>query len=227
MGRRNRPGQIALDDIKLEGGIVVHVRLNKESGIFYADYMETYEGENQTHHDTKSWEGKDLEKIRAEVREWAANEKALKWEPVIAVGPKDSFGLSQGTTVLGQTFQRLLRGKKHKGGGYEWRYWAFSKPAKNGETHTGFVYDKDLEVYPPAGKTHEPSAFRDGDVNPVILEYTPERWLALLQLVEMEKALKEKLNDLVVAGEGKLAGFLANVPKIGLLGLAPKEAKPK
>ncbi len=28
-----------------------------------------------------------------------ANEKALKWEPVIAVGPQDSFGLSQGNTV--------------------------------------------------------------------------------------------------------------------------------
>lgn len=217
MARRNRPGQIALDDIVLEGGIVVHVRLNKETGVFHADWMHVYEGDNETHHDTKSWEGKDLEKIRQDVRDWAKENKALHWEPVISVGPKDSFGMHQAHVVLGQAFQRLLRAKKHSGDGYEWRYWAFSKPGKE----TSFVYDKDLEVYPPAGKTSEPSAFRDGEIDPVILEYTPERWLALLQLVEMEKALKTRLLELVEGGEKKLALFLEKVPTTGLLGLAP------
>jgi len=221
MARRNRPGNISLDDIELEGGVVVHVVLNKETGVFSANYHKVYDGDNSQHHETKSWEGKDLEKIREDVRQWAKENKQLKWEPVITVGPKDSFGMHHAHHVLGQCFQRIMRAKKLDADGYEWRYWAFSKPGKD----TSFVYDKDLEVYPPAAQASEPRAWREGDVEPVILEYTPERWLALLQLVEMEKALREKLHELVEGGEKKLSLFLEKVPAIGLLGLAPKERK--
>lgn len=220
MARRNRPGQIALDDMKLEGGIVVKVSLNKETGIFTARYDEVHVGENIEAHGGESWEGKDLEKIRRDVHKWATEQKALKWEPVIAVGPKDSFGMGRDHVVLGQSFMRLMRGRKHRGEGYEWRSWAFNKP-NNG----GFVYDHDLEVYPPSSQASEPSAFRSGDLDPVVMEYTPERWLALLKLVEMEKALRDKLYELVEGGEKKLLPFLEKVPTIGLLGLAPKEKR--
>lgn len=219
MARRNRPGQISLDDIKLEGGIVVKVHLDKETGIFHARYEEIWRGENIEHHGGESWEGKDLEKIRKDVHEWAKREKALKWEPVIAIGPKDSFGIGRNHSVLGQSFERLMRAKKHKGDDYEWRSWAYNKP-----TDRGFVYDTDLEVYPPSGSTSEPSAWNDG-IDPVVMEYTPERWLALLKLIEMEKTLRDKLHELVAGGEQKLVGFLAQVPTIGLLGLAPKGKK--
>lgn len=218
MASRNRPGQIALDDICLEGGIVVKVHLNKETGVFHARYDEIWKGENIEHHGGESWEGKDLEKIRADVRKWALEEKALKWEPMIAVGPENGFGMHNARSVLGQKFERLMRAKKHKGESYEWRSWAYNKPDDG-----GFIYDKDLEVYPPSGSTSEPSTFRDGDIPPVVMEYTPERWLALLQLVEMEKALRTKLLELVEGGEKKLTGFLAQVPSIGLLGLAQKK----
>ena len=160
--------------------------------------------------------GKDLEKIRKDVQEWAKREKALKWEPVITVGPKDSFGIGREHVVLGQSFARLMRAKKHKGDDYEWRSWAYSKPDGS------FVYDKDLEVYAPAGQASEPSAW-GGGIDPILLEYTPERWLALLKLVEMEKALKDKLHELVEGGEKKFSLFLEKVPAIGLLGLAPDE----
>lgn len=220
--RGQHKGRISLDDIVIEGGVVVHVALDKESGVFHADYFKTHEGENIHHHETKAWQGKDLEQIRKDVRDWAKKEKALKWEPVIAVGPVDTFGMHQAKNVLGQKFERLMRAKKVDGEGYEWRYWAYNKPAdKNG--HTGFIYDKDLEVYPPSGSTSEPSAWRDGETEPVVMEYTPERWLALLQLVQMEKALRTKLLELVEGGEKKLTTFLAQVPSIGLLGLAPKQ----
>lgn len=217
MARRNRPGQIALDDILLEGGIVVQVHLDKEKGIFHARYDEIHRGENIEAHGGESWEGKDLEKIRKDVYEWAKREKALKWEPVIAVGPEDGFGMHGAHEVLGQSFKRLMRAKKHKGDGYEWRNWAYNKPADG-----GFVYDKDLEVYPPSSQASEPEAFRS-DVKPILLEYTPERWLALLKLVEMEKALRDKLYELVEGGEKKFVVFLEKVPTTGLLGLAPGE----
>lgn len=217
--RGQHKGRISLDDIVIEGGVVVNVALDKESGVFHADYNKLHEGENIQSHETKAWHGKDLDQIRKDVREWAKKEKALKWEPVISVGPEDSFGMHQAKSVLGQKFERLMRAKKVDGEGYEWRYWAYSKPAdKNG--HGGFVYDKDLEVYPPTASTSEPSAYRQGDINPVIMGYTPERWLALLQLVEMEKALRTKLLELVEGGEKKLTGFLAQVPTTGLLGLS-------
>lgn len=223
MARRGHKGRISLDDIEIEGGIVVHVALDKESGVFYAEYMHVHEGENIQHHDTKSWEGKDLEKIRVDIRKWAQEEKALKWEPMIAVAPKDSFGMHNAHSVLGQKFERLMRAKKIDGEGYEWRSWAYTKPSKHEGHSSGFIYDKDLEVYPPSGSTSEPTAFRDGDIQPVVMEYTPERWLALLQLVEMEKALRDRLHELVAGGEQKLTGFLSKVPSIGLLGLAPKK----
>lgn len=218
MGTRNKPGQIALDDIKIEGGIVVKVSLNKETGVFTARYDELWKGEHIEHHGGKTWEGKDLEKIRKDVQEWAKREKVLKWEPVISVGPEGGFGMHNAKTVLGQKFERLMRAKNHKGDGYEWRNWAYSKPGKDGS----FVYDTDLEVYPPSGQSSEPSAFQRGEIPPVTMEYTPERWLALLQLVQMEKALRTKLMELVEGGEKKLVGFLAKVPTTGLLGLTTK-----
>jgi hypothetical protein len=216
MARRNRPGNISLDDIKLEGGIVVHVTLNKESGVFHARYDEIHVGENIQAHGGESWEGKDLEKIREDVKRWAKEKKALKWEAVIAVGPEEGFGMHGAHEVLGQSFKRLMRAKKHKGEGYEWRNWAYSKPGKDGS----FIYDHDLEVYPPSSQASQPEAFRS-NVKPIILEYTPERWLALLKLVEMEGALRKKLQDLVEDGENKFSLFLEKVPAIGLLGLAP------
>jgi hypothetical protein len=57
------------------------------------------------------------------------------------------------------------------------------------------------------------------------MDYTPERWLALLKLVEMEKALRDRLHELVEGGEKKLSPFLEKVPAIGLLGLAPSNKK--
>ena len=220
MARRNRPGTISLDDINLEGGIVVHVYLDKEKGIFHARYDEVHVGENIQAHDGESWEGKDLEKLREDVKKWAKEKKALKWEPVIAVGPEDGFGMHGAHGVLGQSFKRLMRAKKHTGDGYEWRNWAYSKPGKD----SSFIYDHDLEVYPPSSQASEPEAFRS-NVKPIILEYTPDRWLALLKLVEMENALRDKLRDLVEEGEQKFNVFLEKVPATGLLGLAPKEKK--
>ena len=81
MARRNRPGNISLDDIKLEGGIVVHVTLNKETGVFHARYDEVHVGENIQAHGGESWEGKDLEKIREDVRKWAKEKRRSSGKP--------------------------------------------------------------------------------------------------------------------------------------------------
>lgn len=215
MAKRNRNGFIRLDDIELEGGIVVHVELDKEKGIFHARYDEVWEGENITAHGGESWEGKDLEKIRQDVKTWAKEKKALKWEPVIAVWDADGYGQSN-HKVLGQQFERLMRAKKHKGDDYEWRSWAYNTPDKN------FVKDTDLEVYPPSAQASEPSKFRDHENAPVIMEYSPEKWLALLKLVEMERALKSRFHEIVGGGKEKVEQLLAKIPSAGLLAFAPK-----
>lgn len=216
--KRNPPGTVLLDDIKLEGGLVVRVSLDKKTGIFHARYSETFKMENGTHHDGESWSGKDLEKIREDVKRWAREKKALKWEPVIVVGPADAFGMHGGRKLLGHQFIREMRAKKLKGDGYEWRGWAHQKP-DNG----GFVYDEDLEVYPPSGTISAPAPW-GGGAEPVVIEYTPDRWLALLQLAAMEAILKTRFSELVEGGEKQILGFLAKVPQVGLLGLS-KEVK--
>lgn len=216
MAKRNPNGWVRLDDIELEGGIVVKVSLDKEKGIFHARYDEHWKnGENEEHHGGKSWEGKDLEKIRNDVYIWAKEEKALKWEPVIAIWDADGYGGAR-HKVLGQQFDRLMRAKKHKGDDYEWRHWAFSAPDKN------FIYDTDLEVYAPAAQTSEPSKFRSDENKPVIMEYSPEKWLALLKLVEMESALRDRFHEIVGSGKEKVEQLLEKIPTAGLLAFAPK-----
>jgi hypothetical protein len=211
--KRNSRGQIALDDIELEGGIVVKVRLDKETGIFHASYTEFFKMENGEAHGGESWSGKDLEKIRSDVRQWAKEKKALKWEPVIVIAPKNAMGLHDGQSVLGQVFDRRMRARKHKGDDFEWRTWAHSKPDGS------FVYANDLEVYAPGSQSSAPSAW-SGSLDPVTIEYTSERWLALLQLRDMERALQKRLEELVEGGAKAISGFLAKVPAVGLLGLS-------
>lgn len=123
-------------------------------------------------------------------------------------------------TRSGQEFERLMRAPKLKGEGYEWRHWAHQKPDK------GFLYDTTLEVYGPGSPTGEPTNFH-GDEEPVVMDYTPERWLALLKLVEMEDALRERLQEFVSAGNKKLELFLTTVSHSGLLGLTSPKGKKK
>jgi hypothetical protein len=220
MGKRAPKGWIRLDDIKLEGGIVVTVNLDKNEGIFHAEYSKILEMENGQHHDGETWKGKDLEKIREDVQKWHKEQKALKWEPVIVVKPAEGFGHHR-RKVLGQEFERLMRAPMHTGKGYEWRSWAYQKP------DGGFLYDKDLEVYGPGGQDSEPTKGFHSDVKPVIMPYTPERWKALLQLVKMEAALRDRLEGIVKGGNEQLENFLLKVPQMGLMGLTPKPGKEK
>lgn len=215
MGTRNSPGRVKLDDIKLEGGIIVKVHLVKETGIFHATYFRRYETERGWESENKSWEGKDLDKIRADIAKWAKEEKALKWEPVISVSSNDEWHSGGKHKVLGQEFERLMRAPKLKGEGFEWRNWAHEKP------DGGWLYDSDLEVYGPSATTSEPTNFH-GDNEPVVMAYTPERWLALLDLVKMEEALRDRLQEFVSAGNQKLELFLSTIPQSGLLGLVPE-----
>lgn len=217
--RRCSPGEIRLDPINLEGGISVDVVMDKKTGEFTATYQAVHEMENGEHHDSERWSGKDLEKIRQDVKKWAQEQKALKWEPVIVVIPSDGYRSSR-KEVLGQEFYRCMRAKKHRGKDYEWRSWAYQKPGG------GFLYDEDLEVYGPGGQAGEPHVFgQHSDVAPVVMEYTPEKWQALLKLVEMEKALRERLFEIVSGGKKELEPFLKRLPSVGLVGLQPKSKK--
>lgn len=215
-----RIGRIAVEEIKLEGGIVVRVTLEKESGTFHAQYDEVFKGDQIEHHGGESWQNKDLDALRKEVHEWYKAKIQLKWEPVIVIYPNRGYEHGRETNVLGSSFTRLMRAKKIKGDEYEWRSWAYSKP-NNGP----FVHDKDITVYPPGGNEGHPMAFGSDEDPPVIVPYTPERWLALLQLIEMETKLRERLCEIVNAGEAKLDAFLGRVRSAGLLAFTPKEGK--
>jgi hypothetical protein len=214
--KRNAKDWITLDPIELEGGLKVDVRLNKEDGVFHAHYDEIHEGENVLHHGGKSWEGKDLEKIRVDVHEWAKKEKKLKWEPVIVVSGKRGYRHDE-HDVLGQIFDRMMRAKTVDSKTYVWREWAYTKPGDG-----GYVRDTDLEVYPPSGEASEPGKFRSDDPEPVVMEYSAEKWLALLKLVQMEEALRKKFAEIVGQGKGKLELALERVPIAGLLALDGK-----
>jgi hypothetical protein len=220
-----RPGRIKLEEIKLEGGIVVPVYLHKETGVFSAEYVEEYvraEADCELHTNANEhWSGKDLEKLREDVRRWAREKKQLQWEPVIVLYSGVSRFTHHGRTVLGNTFERLMRGKKLHGDGYEWRQWGHQKSARG-----GFIYDTDLEVVPPSGRASEPMPLNSGEAEPQIIAYRPERWSALLKLVEMETALRERLTDIIGAGEAKIDALLTSVREGGLLALmGPKEGK--
>lgn len=67
MKTRNRPGQVKLDDIKLEGGITVKVHLDKNAGTFHALYREHHVQGEDEFTSSRTWDGKDLDKIRAGV----------------------------------------------------------------------------------------------------------------------------------------------------------------
>lgn len=211
--KRNAKGWITLDPIELEGGIKVEVRLSKDDGIFHAYYDEIHEGEHVVHHGGKTWEGKDLEKIRVDVREWANAEKKLKWEPVIVVWNEKGYGGRNEHHVLGHRFDRLMRAKAHRGELYVWRNWAYTKPGKD----HNFVYDTDLEVYPPSGETGAPCKYRSDEPEPVVMDYSADKWVALLKLIEMEEALTKKFTEIVGQGKDKLELVLKRVPIAGLL----------
>jgi hypothetical protein len=221
---RRRPGWIALDDIELEGGVVVRVQLDKEKGVFHARYEEVHKGEDCEYHSGKTWEGKDLEKIRADVSEWHRAMNQLKWEPVIVI---QECGHSNQKAVLDQGFTRMMRARKMNGKGYEWRYWPVTKPEEKEEGGQrigsgSFVNDHDLDVYPPGAMSSEPFTTRSDETPPVILEYTPERWTALLTLVEMEKALHARFREIVEHGAEEVGKLLTRIPSVGLLAFTEK-----
>lgn len=208
-----RTGRIAVEEIKLEGGIVVKVTLDKESGVFHARYDEVFKGDNIESHGGERWKDKDLDALRKQVKEWYKEKVQLRWEPVIVIYPNRDRSYSNEKKVLGGSFERLMRAKKLKGDEYEWRSWAYSKP------DGGFVCDKDLEVYPSSGKDSTPTAFGSDEDPPIIMPYTPERWLSLLQLV------KHKIGTLNVAGnrESKSPGIMNRAIRV-LLFTILKEA---
>ena len=209
MGRK--VGRMKLEEIKLEGGVIVPVSLDKETGTFHAEYLETFSGENETHQFNEHWQDKDLEKLRIQVREWARTQRKLDWKPVIVLHRTVDGWNSRVKSVLGCGFERLMRAKKLKGEGYEWRGWALTAPDRN------FIYDTDLDVYPPSGHASEPKAYRHNDREPIVIEYTPERWLALFRLIEMEKALQAKLEEIFGSGEKRLDLFFSKLQDGGLL----------
>lgn len=220
--KRNAPGTVHIEDVKLEGGITIPIILHKEDGIFRAHHNLVFEGENTTHYDGKSWEDKDLDKVRKDIKQWHQSNVKLKWEPMIILHPSgERFGSSRQKKVLGSAFERMLRAKKLKSDDYEWRTWAYSKS----ESGSSFVYDHDLEVYPPGATASAPEAYRDEET-PVVIAYTPERWHALLQLIKMEEALRERLSEIMKMDEPKLDVFFKKIQSGGLLafgGLKPKE----
>jgi hypothetical protein len=212
-----RTGKTAIEDIQLEGGIVVHVTLDKESGTFHARYDEIFKGDNIEHHGGESWQNKDLKALRTEVRQWCKEKIRLQWEPIIVIYPNGGRSHSSEKEVLGCRFERLMRAKKLKGDEYEWRSWAYTNP--NGS----FVTDNDLDVYGPGGNEGQPTAFRSYEDPPVIIPYMPERWLALFKIIDMEKTLRRKLRDIINAGESKIDAFLGRVSSTGLLAFTPKD----
>lgn len=216
--RRNRRGEVIVEAIKLEGGLEVLVRLNKVTGVFSASYEEAFPTSNGTHCDREFWEGRDLAQLREDIEEWARTKKSLVWEPVIVVGQKSSFGLGEGQRLLGHVFLRMMRARMHTGKDYVWRRWAQTKPAPKDSLGGSFLYDHDLEVYPPSSSAVAPSAGLSG-LEPAVIDYTPERWVALLKLREMETSLQNKLKNIIKGGADELEKMLLKVPATGLLGL--------
>lgn len=218
--KRNAPGTITVDEVKLEGGITIPILLSKESGIFRARIDRTFEGHNTTHHESESWEDKDLDKVRTKIHQWHKDNVKLDWEPLIVLFPGGGSDYrSRSENVLGSCFERMMRAKKLTSENYEWRSWAFSKP------DGGFVYAHDLDVYPPGGKEHRPEKWRSNETDPVIIPYTPERWTALLQLVKMENALRERLAVIMQSDEMKLDLFFRQVTGTGLLAFSGLKIK--
>lgn len=213
MARKRSAGKITLEEIRLEGGVVIPVTLEKETGTFEAVFEDRYENASQSIHSDKTWRNKDLEKLRQEVKAWHHEKVRLKWEPVIVLWT-DPNGNSD-LKVLGCSFERLMRAKKLSGDDYEWRYWAISTPDED------FVYKEDLEVYAPSGGRGKPKAWGNNP-EPVVMPYTGARWTSLLNLIEMEEALRSRLRDIMSSDEPKIDGFLDRLNSGGLLAFRPK-----
>lgn len=217
--KRNAPGMMTIEEVKLEGGITIPITLIKESGIFFAEHFQTFEGENITHNDHERWEDKDLDKVRAKIKAWHLEKVKLKWEPIIVLWPGGTGFHNSVNKVLGSGFERMMRAKKLSSDSYEWRSWAYKKP------NSDFLYDHDLEVYEPSGTTGEPHGWQN-EPDPVILAYTPARWTSLLQLRKMEEALRDRLEEILKADVAHMDLFFNKIQSAGLLaftGAKPKE----
>jgi hypothetical protein len=142
------------------------------------------------------------------------NEDGLKWSPIILVDPD----LEEGRL----NFKRLFQAKS-RDGKEVWRSWRF-----DGDDERQLTTWNRTEV-----ETHErleggvPGDRADGPrVKDREMEYTPERWTAIVKLDQMleeaRKAVSEKLSDIIRKGDLDL--FLKRATQQGTLRLIFDEA---
>lgn len=206
-----RAGIRKIDEIVGPDGTKHPIHCNLETGVFTVKILD---GDKRT---LERFDGKDLEKVRADATEWIRGNTELDWKPILVIRSErgarwEAYKGSERSIDL--EYERVFRAtRKDK----SFVYKEFDKPP-DPKWPAHFIEADDDEVDGVPGKEIRRSWGDDSK----ILDYTPERWSALRMISVMIRTLNERIHGLIEAGtfEGLLETLAQN--GTGLLLEAPK-----
>lgn len=223
-----RAGIRKIDEIVGPDGSRHPIQCNLGTGVFIVKILDG----NKTV--LQRFDGKDLEKVRADATEWIRGNVALEWLPILVISSErgcwnnsDNYEGSEGSIDL--DYERYFRAIRKDGGVV---YKEFAKPLdpKDPTHHLVHARKDDMDCVP--GKEVR---CLWGDESKV-LEYTQERWSALRMISVMIRSLNERIHGLIEGGTfdaflltlvKKGAGMLLEGPKEGAKEAQKKEQKEK
>lgn len=220
---RCRRDELRVETVTLEDGTTFPIKLDKKEGYFFAEFTEIHRGAGfgSSGSETHSWRDGTLEGIKWKIKKWESEKRSYVWKPVIIFTMWGDPG-ANAVTVFEVNAERAFRAEAKTKTGFIYRHWSYKKPvADNATVEIGDLSDG----YPPGSIMDDPATYgRDQweHFKLTILEYTPERWAAILELDKMEKELRKKLQKVIGGGAKSIDGMLKKVSTQGLLGITDK-----
>jgi len=200
-----------IDEIEGPNREKIEIRCNLASGVFMAEIPDP---NNPRRSSLEKFEGKNLEKVKADAIGWLKGNEKVVWEAIIILrGATKWRGVRDASdSSLDLHYGRFFRAKRPDGD-YLWKDF---KEKDNGKKDS----DDEVEGVPGELNKFAPHTGEDS----LVLPYTPERWSALRMISLLIKQLNERINALF--DQGGLDNMLTTIADRGARALllpAPKE----